>query len=251
MKRIAMLAIAMLVACTTWAAEVKSSVPELKKGDVLLCAEYPYRTVKNTSRTVYQLARLGFTNVTSFQDAHGLKTDGVIGPSTQQKVESEFNKQFNVNPQKYAELNMLSLSVSSKLTESKIAVTVTMRNESDDSLRIVGRITYNPDARFLFVDPILPLRSTVSTRKGDLIGCGSGPSAEVLLCSKGTIIKSSTQVTAIDSLSKLQPNQSGSMNIGTTYIDSTLSTGTVSAGGTIPKKEETKDGITKPSTATE
>jgi hypothetical protein len=244
MKRIAMLAIAMLVGCTTWSAEVKSSVPELKKGDVLLCAEYPYRTVKNTSRTVYQLARLGFTNVTSFQDAHGLKTDGIIGPSTQQKVESEFNKQFNVNPQKYAELNMLSLSVSSKLTDSKIAVTVSMRNESDDPLRIVGRITYNPDASFLFVDPTLSLISKVCTRNGGLIGCGSGPSAEVVICAKGTTITSSEQVAFTVSLLKMNPNQSDRLRIGTEYIDSTLSTGTVNAGYMIPKKEETKDGIT-------
>jgi hypothetical protein len=33
---------------------------------------------------------LVFANVTSFQDARGLKTDGVIGPKTQQQAEPEF-----------------------------------------------------------------------------------------------------------------------------------------------------------------
>lgn len=244
MKRIAIFAMLMAVVCAVRAEDTKLSVPELKKGDILLCEEYPYRTVKSTSRTVYQLARLGFTNITSFQDAHGLKADGVIGPKTQQKAESEFDKQFNVNPAKYTELNLLSLAVSSKLNDNSIAVTVTMRNESDDSLRIVGRMTYDSDGSFLYEDPTLSLISKVSTRKGGLIGCGSGPSAEVVICPKGATIKSSKQVTTTASLLKLNPNQSGRMRIGTAYIDSTLSTGTVNAGGMIPKKKETKDGIT-------
>jgi hypothetical protein len=139
---------------------------------------------------------------------------------------------------------MLSLSVSSKLTGSKIVVTVTMRNESDDSLRIVGRIAYDPDGIFLFEAPTLSLSSKVCTRKGGLIGCGSGPSAEVTICPKGATVKSSKQVTATASLSKLNPNQSGRITIGTAYIDSALSTGTVNAGGAIPKKKEEKKGIT-------
>ncbi len=101
MKRITILAMLMLVVCTVWAADIKLAVPELEKGDILLCEEYPYRSVKNTSRTVYHLARLGFANVTSFQDAHGLKADGVLGPNTQQKAESEFNRQFKVKPEQY------------------------------------------------------------------------------------------------------------------------------------------------------
>jgi hypothetical protein len=58
----------------------RRSLPELRAGDVLLCEPYPYRTVTNTSRTVYQIARLGFPAVRSFQQTHSLTADGIIGP---------------------------------------------------------------------------------------------------------------------------------------------------------------------------
>lgn len=242
MKRNAIFVILILVFCTVWTADAKELAPELKKGDILLCNEYTYRTVKNTSRTVYQIARLGFTNVKSFQDANGLKADGVIGPKTQQKSESEFNKQFNLKPQKYTELNKLSLSVSSELTDSSIAVIIIMRNESEEPLRIVGRIAYDVDGNFLFRDPILTLvlsySTRVSTRKGDRIACGSGPLLEVMMCAKDTMIKPSQQVSVTASIPKLEDNQSGALKIGTAYINSTLSTGVESALGGIPEKEE-------------
>src|SRR5687768_13774942 len=71
-----------------------AALPELRADDVLLCQPYPYRTVRNTSRSVYQIARLGFTSVRSFQQTHDLKADGIIGPLTQRRIDSEYHRRF-------------------------------------------------------------------------------------------------------------------------------------------------------------
>ena len=240
MKKSAIFASLILVVCMVSAADAGMSVPELEKGDILLCKEYSYRTVSNTPRTVYQLARLGFTNVRTFQDPHGLKADGVIGPETVKAAESEFKKQFNIKPQKYTDLKMLSLSVSPKMTEDNITVTITMRNESGNSLHIIGSITYDSDGNFLFREPTLPLSKKYCTRsENGKISYSYNPSAaEIVICPKGTSINPLKQISAQSSLPSLKPDQSGSMKIETAYIDSTLSTGKVEAGEMFPEKEE-------------
>ena len=72
-----------------------AALPELRASDVLLCQPYPYRTVTNTSRTVYQIVGLGFASVRSFQQTHDLRADGIIGPLTQRRVEAEYQRRFS------------------------------------------------------------------------------------------------------------------------------------------------------------
>ncbi len=68
--------------------------PELSNDAILLCAEYPHRTVTNTPVTVYQLLRLGYDSVRDFQRDHGLNPDGIIGPRTRDKAMALHQQRF-------------------------------------------------------------------------------------------------------------------------------------------------------------
>jgi len=61
----------------------------------LLCQAYPYWTVTDSARIAYQIARLGFVSMRSFQSAHDLKSDGFIGGPRQKRAEAEFLRRFH------------------------------------------------------------------------------------------------------------------------------------------------------------
>src|SRR5688572_22411942 len=157
-----------------------TTVPEIGDGDVLFCQPYPYRTVTNTSRTVYQIARFGFASVRSFQQAHHLKADGIIGPLTQRRVETEFLRQFGQPSASSSSSPSLAVSVQPTATATGITTTVAVHSVVAKPVHIVGSLTYDEDRRFRFISPVVSLRSKTCLRHGGLVTCG-GRSASVEL----------------------------------------------------------------------
>jgi hypothetical protein len=170
-----------------------ATVPELRGGDVLLCQPYPYRTVTNTSRTVYQIARLSFTSVRSFQQKHDLKADGIIGPLTQRRVDAEYQRRFG----QAATTNRTTLSVSVQpvATTTGITATVTVRGVATP-VRIVGSLTFDESRGFRFADPTASLHTKTCLRRGDLVSFG-GRRASVALIQQQALMTGSTELPAL------------------------------------------------------
>jgi hypothetical protein len=189
-----------------------AALPELRACDVLLCQPYPYRTVTNTSRTVYQIARLGFASVRSFQQTHDLKADGIIGPLTQQRVEAEYHRRFG----QAATTNRTTLSVSVQpvATTTGITATVTVRSVAAP-MRIIGTLTFDESRGFRFTDPTASLHTKTCLRRGDLIAYG-GRGASVALTQQETPMSGSTELPA------LAAGESGRLFASITYLSADL-----------------------------
>jgi hypothetical protein len=186
-----------------------TTLPELRDGDVLLCETYPYRTVTNTSRTVYQMARLGFASVRSFQQTHDLKTDGIIGPLTQRRVEAEYQRRFSQAATTSS--TTLSVSVQPVATTTGITATVTVRSMATAPVRIIGSLTFDESRGFRFTDPTAWLHTKTCLRRGDLVACG-GRQASVAL----------THMTGITKLPALATGESGRLFASITYLSANL-----------------------------
>lgn len=119
------------------------TLPVLQDGEALLCEPYPYRIVTNTSRTVYQIARLGFMSVRSFQQTHDLKADGIIGPLTQRRVEAEYQRRFGQAAT--ASRAIISVSVQPVATTTGITAMITVRSMAATPVRIVGSLRLRRD----------------------------------------------------------------------------------------------------------
>lgn len=189
-----------------------AALPELRAGDVLLCQPYPYRIVTNTSRTVYQIARLGFASVRSFQQTHDLKADGIIGPLTQRRVEAEYQRRFSQAAT--ASRTTLSVSVQPVATTTGITATVTVRSVAAP-VHVVGSLTFDEARGFRFADPTASLHTKTCLRRGDLITCG-GRGASVALIQQETPMTGSTELPALDT------GESGRLFASITYLSSDL-----------------------------
>ena len=189
-----------------------ATLPELRAGDVLLCQPYPYRTVTNTSRTVYQIARLGFASVRSFQQTHDLKADGIIGPLTQRRVEAEYQRRFS----QAATTNRTTLSVSIQpvATTTGITATVTVRSMTKP-VRIIGSLTFDESSGFRFTDPTASVHTKTCLRRGNLIACG-GRGASVALTQQETPMSGRTELPA------LAAGESGRLFASITYLSADL-----------------------------
>lgn len=207
----ASLVIGMLSASVLPAADT-ATLPELRGGEVLLCRPYPYRTVTNTSRTVYQIARLGFTSVRSFQQKHDLKADGIIGPLTQRRVDAEYQRRFSQAAT--TSRTTLSLSVQPVATTTGITATVTVRSVATP-VRIVGSLTFDESGGFRFTDPTASLHTKTCLRRGDLVACG-GRGASVALTEQQTLMTGSTELPA------LATGESGRLFASITYLSADL-----------------------------
>jgi hypothetical protein len=199
------------------------ALPELGAGDVLLCQPYPYRTVTNTSRTVYQIARLGFASVPSFQQAHDLKTDGIIGPLTQRRVEAEYQRRFGQGAS--VSRTTLSVSVEPVSTTTGMTATVTIRSMEATPVRVVGSLTFDESKGFRFTDPTASIHTKTCLRRGDFVACG-GRAAAVALNRQETPITGSTQLPA------LAAGESGRLFASITYLSADLTERV--AGGDAP-----------------
>ncbi len=206
------LVVAVCSACMLPAAD-SAALPELRADDVLLCQPYPYRTVTNTSRTVYQIARLGFASVRSFQQAHDLKTDGIIGPLTQRRVEVAYQRRFGQPVT--ASRTTLSVCIQPISTTAGITATVAIRSMASAPMRIVGSLTFDESRGFKFTDPTTSLRTETSLRIGDLVTCGRRE-ALVALTQQETSMTGSTELPALAS------GESGRLYASITYLGADL-----------------------------
>jgi hypothetical protein len=207
------------------AAADTAALPELRPGDVLLCQPYPHRTVTNTSRTVYQTARLGFASVRSFQQTYDLKADGIIGPLTQRRVEAEYQRRFGQAAT--ASHTALSVSVQPVATTTGITATVTVRSVAAAPVRIVGSLTFDESRGFRFTDPTASLHTKTCLRRGDLVACG-GRGASVALTQQETAMTGSTELPA------LAADESGRLYASLTYLSSDLTERIADADAPLP-----------------
>ncbi len=198
---------------------------ELRAGDVLLCQPYPYRTVTNTSRTVYQIARLGFASVRSFQQTHALKADGIIGPLTQRRVEAEYQRRFSHAAT--ASSTTLSVSVQPVATTTGITATVTVRSVAAAPVRIIGSLTFDESGGFRFTDPTTSLHTKTCLRRGDLVACG-GRGASVALTRRESLMTGSTELPA------LATGESGRLYASITYLSADLTERVTDADAPLP-----------------
>lgn len=202
-----------------------AALPELRASDVLLCQPYPYRTVTNTSRTVYQIARLGFASVRSFQQPHDLIADGIIGPLTQRRVEVEYRRRFGQADT--ASGTTLSVSVQPVATTTGITATVTVRSVAAAPVRIVGSLTFDESRGFRFTDPTASLHTKTCLRRGDLVTCG-GRGGSVALTQQETPMTGSTELPA------LAAGESGRLYASITYVSADLTERVADADAPLP-----------------
>lgn len=231
--RIISLVSLLIVVCLTGVlrAEDSTTAPEIQAGDVLLCEPYPHRTVTNTSRTVYQIARLGFASVRSFQQAHDLKTDGIIGPLTQRRVEVEYQRRFRQPSAGSTSRTTVAVSVQPVATATGITATIAIRSEAAEPMRIVGSLTYDEARRFRFTDPTASLHTKTCLRRGDLVACG-GRGASVVLTQRETAMTGSTELPA------LAAGESGRLYARITYLSADLMERVVDTDAPLPKESQ-------------
>jgi len=128
--------------------------PELPDDAILICAEYPHRTVTNTPVTVYQLLRLGYDSLRDFQTDHGLDPDGIIGPRTRDKAMTLHKERF---PGDFTQANKPSVfSATLKVFgRQQPTVEITLTNTNSEPRRMLGRIGYGSNGRLQFGAPQL------------------------------------------------------------------------------------------------
>lgn len=140
------------------------AVPELGAGDVLLCREYPYRTVRNTDVTMYQLARLGFADAKRFQKKYGLKNDNIIGPATQDAVREEYRKTVGTMAEP-ASKALLSASATFVTSDETCFLHVCVTNVSGSALRIRGSLDIDKNDQITCTQPSVKANGKCCVRK--------------------------------------------------------------------------------------
>ncbi len=208
-----------------------ATLPAIRAGDLLLCEPYPYRTVTNTSRTVYQIARLDFESVRSFQQAHDLKTDGIIGPLTQHRVEAEYQRRFGQPIAGSASRALLAVSVQAIASSTGITATVSVRNTAAEPVRIVGSLIYHDTRGFRFTEPVASLHTKTCLYRGGLVACG-GRTASVTLTRREAEMMGSTV------LAPLATGESGRLYVSITYLSADLTEHTAVTEAVLPKESQ-------------
>jgi hypothetical protein len=195
-------------------------VPVLEPGDILLCEVFPKRIVTGTDVTMYQLARLGYSSVAVFQQDTGLKTDGIIGPQTRGKVEETFNRAFP--PLARAQTNApLALTAVVGTNSTTASLIIAVSNRMDAPIRFVGKLEADRDDVLTFSPPVLPVRESFCRHnpKTGLVACGGG-SRTADLCSTGTVVQAGSLLQCTITVSRLLPNEDGSVSIDLQYLTS-------------------------------
>ena len=212
--------ISILIAlCAAAAAQDRSPLlPALQPGDILLCEGFPKRTSTGTEVTMYQLARLGYSSVTVYQQDAGLKVDGIIGPHTQGKVEEAFNRTFG--PLARAQTNAPLALTAEVITNAAMAsLRLAVSNQLDTPVRIVGVLATDREDRLTFSTPALSVRERYCRHnpKTGIVGCGGG-SHKTELCSSGTAIRAGASLQCSTPISRLDPNENGSVSVDVQYL---------------------------------
>jgi len=207
------------VFCTAAVAEERAPLlPALQAGDILLCDGFPKRTVTGTDVTMYHLARLRYSSVRTFQKDTGLKVDGIIGPQTQGKVEDEFNRTFG--PLARAQTNAPLALTAEVITNAAMAsLRLTISDQLNTPVRIVGVLATDRDDRLTFSAPALSVRESFCRHNPNtgIVGCGGG-SHETKMCPSGTVIEPGASIQCSTHVSRLAKNEDGSVVVWLHYL---------------------------------
>lgn len=215
-----------------------NNIPVLIDGDVLLCSEWPYRTVRETDWTMYQLARLGFSSAREFQDKHRLKTDNVIGPETQRAINTAY--QAGVGPVSTLQAGSTPLAMSAAFVTNgeTCLLRVTISNISARAIRIRGELRTDQSDRITWSEPSVTARGKVDTRDGGRIALSSW-ALKTGLCASDTVLKPNDHIGQTVEVTRLKPNQNGCASVCARFIDAN---GVVheltSELGSIPKEKD-------------
>jgi hypothetical protein len=169
---------------------------------------------------MYQLARLGYSSVMAYQRNAGLKVDGIIGPQTKGKVEEEFDRTFGSLAQ--AQTNApLMLTVEVITNAAMASLSITLSNQLNTPVCIVGVLAADRDDRLTFLPPVISVRESFCRRipKTGIVGCG-GESNKTKLCSPGTKIMAGARLQCSTAVSYLFPDEDGSVSVDLHYLTS-------------------------------
>lgn len=207
----------MLLSLTVFAEEASNNAPALSTGDVLLCDEYPYRSVRNTDLTMYQLARLGFQDARQCQETYGLKADNVIGPATQAAVREEYQKAFGAMSMPVTNV-VLAVSAAFVAAEGTWLLRVCVTNTSGPAIRLRGLLKADCNDRITLSEPTVRARGKVCTRKGGMIGCGPW-SLKATLCTNDTVLQPNQFIERQLPFAGLKTNQDGQAWLTIRFMD--------------------------------
>jgi hypothetical protein len=213
------------------------SAPTLAAGDLLLCREYPYRSVRNTDLTMYQLARLGFQDARQFQAKHGLKVDNVIGPSTQTAVREEYQKVFGAMSAPTTNA-VLAVSAAFVTNTTTCLLRVCVTNVSGVPIRIRGALGMDLSDQITLSEPSVTAKGKVCTRNGGRIGCG-GWWLRATLCTSDTVLQPGAYIERQVPFDRLRANQDGHAALTIRFMDASGTVKELTTDlGAIPKETE-------------
>ena len=211
-----------------------SDIPQLAQGDVVLCDLYPRRTTFNTSRTVYQIARLGHVSVAAFQKACGLRPDNIIGPKTQTTAAHEYHAMAGNKAGEYNLANTLRLGFVRPPGATDRQLTLQITNESQKPIRILGRISYDERGAVVFTPPSFQPRARICTTHADgRIAISTVFLPKIRILAEQRILAPGKSITAECVLPEFGTNQAGNVEIGTEYLDAELNVGTIATSTNI------------------
>lgn len=199
-----------------------STLPELKNGDIVLFQPYPYRTIPDASRTVFQISRLGYDSIRDFQKKQNLVVDNIVGLNTRKQAEELYTKHFSNTPRVDKKFASLFLSNEMLVANDTSFVILTLKNVGNEKIRLLGTVTYDLRGKVTFADPYIAISTWVSSRNGNLVACGPGPSAFVEFAKDFEIAEGSSIKRKVE-MPKLGDNQHGVLHVEVEYLDSNLS----------------------------
>jgi len=216
------------------------SIPALTDGDVLFSREYPYRTVRSTAWTLYQMARLGFSSVRDFQDHHSLTADNVIGPATQNAVSVAFQKAFGTATARPLDNSPLVMAAQFDMDGETDALLVTLSNRSANTIRIRGEMRTDNNDRVTLQESTVTARGKVDTWEDGKISLSSWYLSSVL-CACDTFLQPDDGIELRIPRHKLKLNQRGQACVSLMFLDASGQTHVLTVDlGSIPREENSE-----------
>ncbi len=219
------------------AGEPRREVPALVAGDILLSREFPYRSVRGTDLTLYQLARLGYSSARPFQEKAALQADNIIGPATTAAVQNDYARVFH-DLQARAEPDALALSAAFVRNGETAFLQVSVSNVSARAIRFRGLMATDEHDQIVFSEPMLIASGKVCTWKGSIVAC-RGWSLIVSLCPNDTILEPGASIERKVACQRLEANEHGGATLTMRYLDASGAIHEVTTElGNIPKLEK-------------
>ena len=160
------------VAALTEEPALDPSQLKLEEGDLIALGSCRCWGIDDAPVVMYQIARLGHNSVASFQQANGLKVDGVVGPKTRQATRRLYKRSFEANPSLSDERSSLSLTILPTLGDGgKTMAEASILNTTDKPMRFIEKLCQDDGGRFSLTDIPLAIDRSARARTGGQIGC--------------------------------------------------------------------------------